>query len=41
MFHDVRWSSPQAMADTLRSLAPLRVAVVETLSDVDEADDLR
>ena len=40
LFEAVRWSSSHAMADTLRSLAPLRVAFVDTLSDVDEADDL-
>lgn len=40
LFDNVRWSSPHAMADTLRSLAPLRVAFVETLRDVDEIDDL-
>jgi glycosyltransferase A (GT-A) superfamily protein (DUF2064 family) len=40
LFEAVRWSSRHAMADTLRSIVPLRVAVVDTLSDVDEADDL-
>ncbi len=40
LFHGVRWSSAQAMADTLASAPGLRWAVVETLHDVDTADDL-
>jgi hypothetical protein len=41
LFRDVRWSTPHAMADTLASLPGLPVARVETLRDVDTADDLR
>jgi rSAM/selenodomain-associated transferase 1 len=40
-FADVRWSGPQALADTLRNLAGRRVAFVKTLSDVDTEDDYR
>ena len=40
LFRGVRWSSPQAMADTLRTLGGLRVATLETLADVDDAADL-
>jgi rSAM/selenodomain-associated transferase 1 len=38
LFADVRWSSPQALDDTLASLPPrLSVAYLETLEDVDDA----
>ena len=40
-FANVRWSSPHALADTLANLAGCSVAFVATLSDVDDADDLR
>lgn len=40
IFADVRWSSRDALADTLRNLAGRRVALVERLSDVDTAADL-
>ncbi len=40
-FANVRWSSEHAMADTIRNLAGLRVARLETLSDIDEAADLK
>lgn len=39
-FADVRWSSADALADTARNLARLRLAKLETLLDVDEAGDL-
>lgn len=40
-FADVRWSSEHALADTLANLPDgTRVGFVETLSDVDEAEDL-
>ncbi|MCP5366138.1 MAG: TIGR04282 family arsenosugar biosynthesis glycosyltransferase [Hyphomicrobiales bacterium] len=35
-FRGVRWSTAQALADTLANLAGLRVAFVDTLSDVDD-----
>jgi glycosyltransferase A (GT-A) superfamily protein (DUF2064 family) len=41
LFHGVRWSSPHALADTRRTLAPLEVGFAPTLADVDEAADLR
>lgn len=41
LFNSVRWSGPQTMADTIRSMAGLRIAFTETLSDVDCAADLR
>ncbi len=37
----VRWSSPDALADTVASLAPLDVGFAATLRDIDEAADLR
>ena len=41
LFRGVRWSSPHALGDTLRTLAPLSVGYGPTLADVDEARDLR
>ena len=41
LFQDVRWSSAHALRDSIRSLEPLRVRLVDMLSDVDTADDLR
>lgn len=41
LFHDVRWSTRHALGDTLASLPQaFRVAMLETLSDIDEASDL-
>ncbi len=40
LFDGVRWSSPDALADTVTSLAPLDVGFAATLRDVDEAADL-
>ncbi len=40
LFSGVRWSSPDALADTVASLAPLDVGFAATLRDVDEAADL-
>lgn len=36
-----RWSSEHARADTLSCLAPRRVALVDTLCDIDQLEDLR
>ena len=42
LFHGVRWSSPRTLADTLAKLpANARVALLETLSDVDTEEDYR
>jgi len=41
VFDDVRWSTAHACADTLRNMAGLRVARLETLSDVDNGADLK
>jgi len=41
LFNGVRWSSPDALADTVASLAPLDVGFAATLRDVDVAADLR
>ncbi len=41
LFRGVRWSSPDALADTVASLAPLDVGFAATLRDIDEAADLR
>jgi rSAM/selenodomain-associated transferase 1 len=40
-FANVRWSSPHALADTLRNLQGHRVAFAATLSDVDSEEDYR
>ncbi len=40
-FQGVRWSGPHALADTLDNLKGCRVALLETLTDVDDADDLK
>jgi len=39
-FHNVRWSSEHALADSLGTLPDMRIARVATLRDVDGADDL-
>ena len=42
LFTDVRWSTATALADTLAGLPRhVRVALAETLDDVDDADSLR
>jgi hypothetical protein len=42
LFAGVRWSSPHALADTLASLPRgMRVAMLETLEDVDDVDGYR
>ena len=41
LFDGVRWSSPHALADTLKSAAGLRVALTATLWDVDDAASYR
>lgn len=38
-FRDVRWSSEHALADSLRPLQGCRVAMLESLEDVDDAAD--
>lgn len=40
LFAGVRWSSPHALEDTLATLPGVRIAMVDTLADVDEAADL-
>jgi len=40
-FENVRWSSPHALADTLRNLRAYRVAFAETLFDIDTEADYR
>jgi uncharacterized protein len=41
LFDRVRWSSPHALADTLKNAAGLRVALAATLPDVDDAASYR
>ena len=41
VFQRVRWSGPHALEDSLGTMAGLRVAMVDTLRDVDTASDLR
>lgn len=40
LFENVRWSSEHALSDSMASLGCARVAMVETLRDVDTVDDL-
>lgn len=40
-FRDVRWSGPQALADTLANLTGARIAFLERLADVDDGADWR
>ncbi len=39
-FRGVRWSGPDALSDTLTNLGGRRVALLETLADVDVPEDL-
>lgn len=41
LFDDVRWSSQDALADTLVGLSGMRIARLRVLNDVDEVEDLR
>ena len=41
LFRDVAWSSPHALEQSVASLGAKRVALIETLNDVDTIDDLR
>jgi rSAM/selenodomain-associated transferase 1 len=41
LFDGVRWSSPHALADTLKNASGLRVALAATLADVDDAASYR
>lgn len=40
LFDGVRWSGPQALADTLANACARRVALLEPLDDVDDTEDL-
>ncbi len=40
LFHNVRWSTDHARADTIASLKGHRIALIDRLHDVDEARDL-
>lgn len=40
-FHGARWSSVYALSDTLNTLPDQRIALVDTLADVDTVEDLR
>lgn len=40
-FRNVRWSTSHALADALRNVGGLRVAMLETLSDIDAGADWR
>lgn len=39
-FHGVRWSTGHALADSIATLPGLRIALADTLGDVDNASDL-
>ena len=38
VFDDVRWSHPETFKDTMRSLHPLRVGLLDFLDDVDTGE---
>jgi uncharacterized protein len=40
MFNEARWSTEHALADSLANITDLRVALVDTLRDVDTIEDL-
>lgn len=40
IFKDVRWSTPQALGDSVATLGGLRIAMLDVLRDVDTAADL-
>ena len=40
LFRGVRWSGPHALADSMATLPGARIALVDTLRDVDTAADL-
>jgi len=40
LFQNVRWSGPDAMADTIASLGKSRIGYAETLADIDTQADL-
>jgi uncharacterized protein len=40
-FEDVRWSTSDALNDTIRTLGTARVAMIDTLEDVDDGSALR
>ncbi|MFU8776254.1 MAG: TIGR04282 family arsenosugar biosynthesis glycosyltransferase [Roseovarius sp.] len=41
LFHGVRWSTADALSDTIKTLPGARIALVERLLDVDMAKDLK
>lgn len=41
LFHDVRWSTEHALADTLASIPNCRVTLLDQLRDVDTVADLK
>ncbi|MEL7279650.1 MAG: TIGR04282 family arsenosugar biosynthesis glycosyltransferase [Pseudomonadota bacterium] len=41
LFQNVRWSTKHALSDTMAGLPDARIAIVDTLQDVDTASDLR
>ena len=41
VFDGARWSSPYALADSVKALTGRRIALTDTLADVDTAADLR
>ncbi|WP_127113095.1 TIGR04282 family arsenosugar biosynthesis glycosyltransferase [Shimia sediminis] len=41
LFENVRWSSKHALSDSMATLRNHRIALTDTLSDVDTAEDLR
>ncbi len=40
-FENVRWSGPHALSDTMRNLDSLKTGFLESLNDIDDADDFR
>jgi len=35
-FRDVRWSTPYALSDTLKNVSSYRIALIDTLDDIDD-----
>ena len=41
VFQNVRWSTRHALADTIKTLPDARIALIDTLHDVDTLSDLK
>ena len=41
LFENIRWSTPNALKDTLRNATGLTVALADTLADIDDGPSFR